>query len=145
MHSCLPIDFQREEKREKKHIRRKFLDEFLTILLAPGVAGMRNDERRQPTSGYDFAEEMALTGREGVDPRNVWTFHVDVDCPNVRYYCFMGFVPYVGFTYFYSAYMGQTKLGMHHLQHKWWAPALIAISITYTSLLCAVVCRCWLS
>jgi hypothetical protein len=100
---------------------------------------MRTDERRQD----DFAEEMALTGREGVDPRNVWTFHVDVDCPNVRYYCFMGFVPYVGFTYFYSAYMGQTKLGMHHLQHKWWAPALIAISITYTSLLCAIVCRCW--
>jgi hypothetical protein len=91
----------------------------------------------------DIPDDMVLGEREGFDPRSIWTFNVDVDCPLVRYYCFMGFIPYVGFTYFYSAYAGESKFGMKHLQHKYWAPALIALSITYTSLLLAICCHCW--
>jgi hypothetical protein len=79
----------------------------------------------------------------GPDPRTALTGNVDVDCPRVRNVCVTGFIPVVGFTYFYSAWLSQNKLGHKHLQHKFMAPALMAVLILMMTCYCWAVCRCW--
>jgi hypothetical protein len=79
------------------------------------------------------------------DPRSILTFHLDVDCPHIRYYCVTAFVPFVGISYFVSAWAGQNKLGHEHLQHKYWAPALIGTGLMYWSVYFYLVCACWQS
>jgi len=97
------------------------------------------------TGPLSYASLAPYEGHGASHYRNEGTFwenglEVDIQCPAVRWFCFVGFVPMLVLCYFYSAWANEE---MTHLQHKYYAPFLISVQIVFWSAYVLFVTKCW--